>query len=91
MRGIYEVRRQERYVKLSQTIKYKEMRMMQRYKNTSGRQLIYDSYNTLLKSWKTDFEELDIETSYGQTHIIVAGDPQRPPLLFFMVLLTIQP
>ena len=56
---------------------------MKRYKSTSGRQLIYDSYNTLLKSWKTDFEEKDIVTSYGQTHIIVAGDPQNPPLLLF--------
>src|SRR4051812_28684437 len=73
----------ERYKKLSQIIKYKEMRTMKRYKNTSSRQLIYDSYNTLLKSWKTDFEEKDIETSYGQTHIIVAGNPQSPPLLLF--------
>lgn len=56
---------------------------MKRFKETSGMHLIYDSYDSLLKTWGTVFEEQDIETSYGQTHIIVSGNPQNPPLMLF--------
>jgi Predicted hydrolases or acyltransferases (alpha/beta hydrolase superfamily) len=56
---------------------------MNRYKSPAGRQLIMDSYDTLLNSWETDWQEKDIETSYGGTHIITAGDRQNPPLLLF--------
>ncbi|WP_230202549.1 alpha/beta fold hydrolase [Paenibacillus ihumii] len=42
-----------------------------------------DSYDKLLSAWETSFKERDIETTYGQTHMIIAGDPQHPPLLLF--------
>ncbi|PWW39915.1 MULTISPECIES: alpha/beta fold hydrolase [Paenibacillus] len=47
------------------------------------KQLIYESYDKLLKSWGIDFEERDIETTFGSTHIIRVGDPTLPPLLLF--------
>jgi len=56
---------------------------MDRYKSLSGRQLILDSYDQLLQAWGVDVAECDIHTSYGQTHIITAGDPQHPPLMLF--------
>lgn len=36
-----------------------------------------DSYDKLLSAWETSFKERDIETTYGQTHMIIAGDPQH--------------
>lgn len=56
---------------------------MKRYKSLSGEQLIVESYNILLRSWETDYQEKDIATSYGFTHVIIVGDQQRPPLLLF--------
>jgi pimeloyl-ACP methyl ester carboxylesterase len=56
---------------------------MKKYTNPLGRQLIYDSYDLLLELWGTKYEERDIDTTYGLTHVITAGDPQNPPLLLF--------
>ncbi|QLG41257.1 alpha/beta hydrolase [Paenibacillus sp. FSL W7-1088] len=56
---------------------------MERYNKSVGKQLIYESYDKLLKSWGIDFEEKDIETTFGSTHIIRVGDPTLPPLLLF--------
>ncbi|GIO87880.1 hypothetical protein J25TS5_48120 [Paenibacillus faecis] len=56
---------------------------MKRYKSLSGRQLIVDTYDMLLNSWDSDFEEKDIETTYGLTHVIIVGDRQKPSLLLF--------
>lgn len=56
---------------------------MKRYKSLSGRQLIIDTYDLLLNSWDSNFEERDIETTYGLTHVIIAGDRQKPCLLLF--------
>lgn len=56
---------------------------MQRYKKPIGKQLIYESYDRLLQLWGTDFEELDIDTTFGKTHIITAGNQLSPPLLLF--------
>jgi pimeloyl-ACP methyl ester carboxylesterase len=56
---------------------------MERYKKPMGKQLIYESYDRLLNSWGIEFEERQIETSYGQTHIITAGDSLNPSLLLF--------
>lgn len=57
--------------------------MVKRFKSVEGQQLIYDSYDRLLKLWETEFEERDIETDYGKTHIIIAGNRHNPPLLLF--------
>ncbi|GGG61042.1 alpha/beta fold hydrolase [Paenibacillus radicis (ex Gao et al. 2016)] len=54
---------------------------MQRYKSERGRELIYESYNKLLAAWGVAYEEADIPTTYGSTHIITAGSSANPPLL----------
>lgn len=56
---------------------------MERYRNASGKKMIMDSYNMLLHSWETDFEEKVVETTYGLTHVIIAGDRLNPPLMLF--------
>jgi pimeloyl-ACP methyl ester carboxylesterase len=57
--------------------------MVKRFKSPEGKQLVYDSYDRLLELWGTDKEELDIETRYGKTHVIVSGNRVNPPLLLF--------
>jgi len=57
--------------------------MMQRYKTLRGRQLIYESYDKLLHLYGVHYEEKRIETSFGETHVITAGESQNPPLLLF--------
>ena len=54
---------------------------MQRYKTIEGQHLIYESYEKLLTSWNVIYEQRDIMTSYGVTHIITAGTSTNPPLL----------
>jgi len=56
---------------------------MKRFKKPEGERLIYESYDRLLKEWGIAIEERDMETAYGMTHVIVAGNPENPPLLLF--------
>ncbi|MCI3919446.1 alpha/beta hydrolase [Paenibacillus sp. TRM 82003] len=56
---------------------------MKRYKSPEGKRLIIDSYDALLNSWGVPFEERDIGTTYGETHIITTGDAGNQPLLLF--------
>ncbi|AGL01215.1 alpha/beta fold hydrolase [Desulfoscipio gibsoniae] len=57
--------------------------MVKRFKSMEGKQLIYESYNRLLERWEVDKEEMDIETGYGKTHVIISGNRANPPLLLF--------
>ena len=57
--------------------------MLNRYKTSDGRRMIYESYDALLKLWDTELTELDIDTSWGKTHVITAGSKANPPLVLF--------
>lgn len=57
--------------------------MMNRYKKLHARQLIVDLYDRLLQAWNVEVKEMSVETSYGKTHMIIAGKPENPPLLLF--------
>lgn len=57
--------------------------IMKRYKSPQGRQLVHDSYDTLLQSWGVAYVEQDIDTTYGLTHVITVGNPHNTPLLLF--------
>ncbi len=39
------------------------------------------TYDSLMRSWAVPFEERDVETAYGQTHLVVSGPPSAPPLI----------
>ncbi|URN93752.1 MAG: alpha/beta hydrolase [Candidatus Pristimantibacillus lignocellulolyticus] len=54
---------------------------MKRYKSSEGQQLIFDSYDRLLVDWDVVYEEMDIQTSYGSTHIVTAGSRDKPPVV----------
>lgn len=56
---------------------------MKIFKNEKKEKMFFESYNEILGKWKCDFEEVDIETSFGITHCILCGQPSNPPLLMF--------
>ncbi|CQR54484.1 alpha/beta fold hydrolase [Paenibacillus riograndensis] len=57
--------------------------MVKVFKSEAGKEAVLHSYNMLLRQWNTEIQELDIETPYGTTHCIVAGNAANPPLLLF--------
>lgn len=57
--------------------------MIERYKTPQGRQLIYESYDKAAQSYGVCVEEKRMETTFGQTHVLTAGDSQNPPALLF--------
>lgn len=57
--------------------------MLKRFKSSEGKQLIYESYDRLLELWGVSKEEIDIDTTYGKTHIIISGNRANSPLLLF--------
>lgn len=56
---------------------------MKVYKNEKAKQQIHNTYDKLLALWNTDFEEMDIPTYAGATHIITCGKEENPPLILF--------
>jgi pimeloyl-ACP methyl ester carboxylesterase len=53
------------------------------FKTEEGRRAVLESYDRLVAAWGVPTEERDLETSYGKTHVILAGAPALPPLLLF--------
>jgi pimeloyl-ACP methyl ester carboxylesterase len=39
------------------------------------------AYDSVLRSWPVPFEERNVETACGYTHVVVSGDPSAPPLV----------
>ena len=39
------------------------------------------AYDAALAAWPVPFEEIDVSTRLGRTHVIACGDPNAPPLL----------
>lgn len=53
------------------------------YKNDKVAKAIRESYNALLKAWKCEVREFDIEGKYGKTHVLECGSEQKAPLILF--------
>lgn len=53
------------------------------YKNDEGKRRISQHYETYIKSFKFPIERIYIDTSYGKTHMLVAGPPEGKPLFIF--------
>ena len=56
---------------------------MKTYKSEKGRRLAHESYDRLVAAWGIAVEERDLDTSYGSTHVILAGSTANPLLLMF--------
>lgn len=56
---------------------------MKVYRNKRVGQEIIRTYDQLLTLWEVAIQEVDAETVYGTTHVIVCGDKKKPPLVLF--------
>lgn len=50
------------------------------YKNEASQKKIFDFYDKILKELRVDYNEYYLKTSYGETHLIVVGDKNKPPI-----------
>ncbi|MGE6610576.1 alpha/beta fold hydrolase [Peribacillus sp. NPDC076916] len=50
---------------------------------SEGKTLITQHYDNYLKSFDFDVEQIYVDTSYGKTHILVAGPPDGKPIFIF--------
>lgn len=51
------------------------------FKNEESAARYFAAYDAVLAAWPVPFEERDIATRLGLTHVIVSGPPDAPPLL----------
>ncbi len=56
---------------------------MKKYRSRKAGERIIETYDALLGAWGVVCEEMDIETEYGATHIIAAGEKGLPPAVLF--------
>lgn len=54
---------------------------MKAFKTQEGKQAVFDYYNFLLERLTVPYEELNIDTRHGDTHIIAVGDRANKPLV----------
>jgi pimeloyl-ACP methyl ester carboxylesterase len=57
------------------------MSIMSRFRTPEGAVRFLAAYDATLALWPVSHEALDIQTSFGTTHINVAGSPDLPPLV----------
>jgi hypothetical protein len=51
------------------------------FNTASGEAAFLAAYNTALKQWPIAYEELDVPTRFGSTHVVAAGPAEAPPLV----------
>lgn len=51
------------------------------FKSETAKEQVMNSYNQILAMWSIEYQEHDVETKYGMTHCITAGQRENPPLL----------
>ena len=42
---------------------------------------VLNAYRTVLQQWPVPYEEIEVETRFGMTHVIASGDVAAPPLV----------
>jgi pimeloyl-ACP methyl ester carboxylesterase len=51
------------------------------FKSGSGKIELIDIYDNQLHHWYTSYNSIYINTSFGDVHLVVSGDPQNPPAI----------
>jgi pimeloyl-ACP methyl ester carboxylesterase len=51
------------------------------YPSPAARAEVLALYEAKLAQWPVPFDEFDVATRYGDTHVVAAGDPAAPPLV----------
>ncbi|MGH6957900.1 MAG: alpha/beta fold hydrolase [Caulobacteraceae bacterium] len=52
-----------------------------RWRTEAGRAKYLAAYEAALKDWPVPYEELDVETGLGPTHVVASGPRDAPPLI----------
>ncbi|MFP8957417.1 alpha/beta fold hydrolase [Natrialbaceae archaeon A-CW3] len=53
------------------------------YKSEAGERRIKEIYDDLVDDLDTDLDRQFVDTRFGETHVLVTGDPDSPPLFVF--------
>lgn len=51
------------------------------YKTPAGEKAVMALYDSVLTRWPVPYETLNIATRYGNTFVVVSGEPSSPPLI----------
>jgi pimeloyl-ACP methyl ester carboxylesterase len=51
------------------------------FRNESGKQMVFEAYDSIINSIGIQFEEIYLPTRLGETHILASGDRKNPPLV----------
>jgi len=51
------------------------------FKTSEGEAAFLAAYDAAMKSWPVPYEEMDIPTQFGMTHVVVSGPKDAPPLV----------
>lgn len=51
------------------------------FKSPEGEAAFRAAYDAVLEQWQAPYEELDVPTRFGNTHVIVSGPKDAPPLV----------
>ncbi|MDY7221182.1 alpha/beta fold hydrolase [Halalkalibacterium halodurans] len=57
--------------------------MMSIYKSIESEKMILDLYDSQVRGLRIDYEELYVNTRYGETHVLKIGNPDAKPVIFF--------
>lgn len=57
--------------------------MIEVFKSPKAMGNVLKSYNALLRMWDVEYRERDVQTAFGTTHCIIAGNAEKPPLVLF--------
>ncbi len=57
--------------------------MVNPYKKEAGKEIVLASYQRLLEQWGVPYQEAEIQTTFGLTHVIQAGETHNAPLFLF--------
>jgi pimeloyl-ACP methyl ester carboxylesterase len=53
------------------------------YKNAKGEKIMQDLYDKQVSALNIDFEDIYIDTRFGETHLLKTGNPNGNPILLF--------
>jgi pimeloyl-ACP methyl ester carboxylesterase len=54
------------------------------YKSEEGRIKMMELYAEFLSKWKVPYREIDVDTSYGRTHVIIIGSEKNKKNIIFL-------
>src|SRR3954464_1246882 len=51
------------------------------FKTPAGEAAFLAAYDAAMKSWPVAYDEIDIPTQFGMTHVVVSGPKDAPPVV----------